>query len=108
MALLGAVASSLSAIGLGWVVTNKISYIILSFFVEKYINWMANKGLMLLNFGAVDFTVPRERKAFEAALEAAIKFMENTKIVSTEKIKELDDEVILHYDRFATIKLLNN
>jgi len=100
-AILGIAASWLSSIGLSFLVTNKLSYTILSFFVEKYVNSLANNGLIMLNVGAINLKAPKNQKAFDEAMFEALKIVEEKSKLTPEEVKEIDDKVIRTFRKHA-------
>ena len=60
----------------------------------------------MLNVAYINIKVPSEQKAFESALEKALEIVQNQKDISPEKIKELDDEIIAAFDKFAVFNKL--
>ena len=74
--------------------------------LEFATNWLANKGLMLLNFGAIEVTGEIDQKNFDAAMDAAIN--EITKrggrdALTPAQKKVIDDEVIRAARKFIVI-----
>lgn len=75
-----------------------------TFFLEKIVNVLANKGLIILNVGAMHFKTEAEAKAYVAGMELALKKVsESEGRLTPEQVKEIDDEVIKVFDDFAIL-----
>jgi len=74
---------------------------LLNFLIKELINWLANRGLVILNIGAIYVKGQFDQAAFDKAIDAAIKAVESSKgKLTPEQIKAIDDEVIKAADRF--------
>lgn len=101
-AMLNVFAGWLSSIGLGWFVTNKLSYLVLSFFVQRFVNNLANSGLIILNVGYDSlFKVPGQERAFLEAFAAAQKEIASKDKLTPEDVKRIDDAVIDKFRKYA-------
>lgn len=75
-------------------------------FYEFLANWLANKGLIILNLGAIAIDGHFDQKAFDKALDKAYADIENAGGVSKltpEEIKAIDNEVIKAARRFILL-----
>lgn len=76
----------------------KIPFIM--FFLEMFVNWMTNNGLILLNIGAIYVGGQVDQKVLDRAIDEGIKKFENAGgKLSAKQIKEIDDAVIRAADR---------
>ena len=65
------------------------------------INWLANKGLIVLNLGAIVVNGEVDQALFDKALDDGLKLVEQGRDkISVVKGKEIDDEVITAARRF--------
>ena len=74
--------------------------------LEFIANWLANKGLIILNLGAIYVSGEIDQKQFDAHLDVAldqIKQRGGRDKLSPEQIKEIDDEVIKAARKFVLI-----
>lgn len=70
--------------------------------LEAGCNWLANKGLVILNVGHDYLKGHIDQAGLESAMKAAIKRVHETKTKLTpEEVKAIDDEVIAAFDKFA-------
>lgn len=101
--MIAVLAAGLTKFGLGFLVSNRVSYLILSFFIEKWVNNLANGGVILLNTRAMMKTTGITEEALINAWAAADKVILGAalegKTLNEEKIKEVDDAV---FDAFVT------
>lgn len=69
---------------------------------EFFANWLANKGLMVLNLGAIFVSGEFDQKSFDAAMDKALSEVSQSggKLTDEQK-KRIDDEVIAAFRRFA-------
>ena len=70
--------------------------------VEVLVNWLANRGLMVLNIGAIFVEGEFDQKAFDKAMESALEKMKLGQLTEQE-MKAIDEEVIKAFRRFAII-----
>ena len=78
---------------LGWVA---------AIFLERLFNWLANKGIMLMNVGIINFQTDMDQKAFESAIESAYAQLEGKKNKLTkEELDAIDNKVIAAFDKFV-------
>lgn len=106
--LLSAASLSFQSVGLGSLITNKFSYWVLEFLVQKFVNWALNNGLYLLNIAEIEIRVPMEKRAFDEAIKKALKYVEENDKISKEKLQELDEEVVAAFDRFSVFTKLSD
>lgn len=74
--------------------------------LELLSNWLANKGLVILNVGANYIDGEFDQKAFDRDLDQAIEEITaagGAEKLSPKRIKELDDQVIKSARRFIRI-----
>lgn len=70
------------------------------FILECATNWLANKGLILLNTGAYYVNGELDQKALDKAIENGLKAIEsNAGKLTPEQMKEIDDAVIKAADK---------
>lgn len=63
--------------------------------LEMFANWLANKGLVVLNLGAIAVEGDWNQKAFDSAIDEAFKKIQNAQgKLTPEQMKAIDDEVI--------------
>lgn len=65
--------------------------------LEFISNWLANKGLLMLNIGAVYFEGELDQKKFDTAMDTAIKDITNLggrEKLTAQQIKDIDEKVI--------------
>lgn len=68
--------------------------------LEYGVNWMANKGLVVLNIGAIYINGEIDQSKLDKAIEDGLKKVELSKgSLTPEQIKEIDDAVIKAADR---------
>ena len=70
--------------------------------LEVLMNWMANRGLMVLNIGAIFVEGEFDQKAFDKAMNDALEKIKTGNLTPEEQ-KAIDDEVIKAFRRFAVI-----
>ena len=103
--MIAVLAASLSKYGLGFLVRNRVSYLILSFFIERWVNSLANRGLILLNTGAMllDTTITEAAllEAWRAADKALIEAQKTGLPLNRERMKAIDDEVFNAFYKHA-------
>jgi hypothetical protein len=68
--------------------------------LEGLCNWMANKGLIVMNLGAYYVEGKLDQKAFDSAMEQGLKHVESGEKLTPEQIKDIDDAVIAAADKF--------
>lgn len=74
---------------------------VITFGEEFAINWLANKGLMLLDIGAIYVEGEFQQSAFDKAMGEGIKkVLLANGTLTPEQIKEIDDKVIAAADNF--------
>jgi len=76
------------------------------FFLEFFVNWAANNGLMLLNIGADFVGNELDQRAFDSAMDRAyseIALKQGRDKLTPEDKKRIDDEVINAGRRFIII-----
>ena len=62
---------------------------------EALSNWLANRGLILLNVGAFYVSGEIDQRALDKAIDNGLKLVENPELKLTpEQMKEIDDAVI--------------
>lgn len=67
-------------------------------------NWLANKGLVVLNLGAIYVEGEFDQAGFDREMDAAIKKVEDAKgKLTPEQIKAIDDEIIKVARKFIVI-----
>lgn len=69
--------------------------------LEHLTNWLANKGLIVLNLGAIYVEGELDQKAFDKAIGDALLKVEAG--VTPEEGKRLDAEVIKAFRKFAVL-----
>jgi hypothetical protein len=70
--------------------------------LELALNFLANKGLILLNTGADFVKTKFEQSAFDRAMENALtKLQARQGVLSEEEKKEIDDAVMASFRKFA-------
>lgn len=103
--ILAALTVWASKFGLGSIVQNKIVKLVLKFFIERYVNSLANRSLYVLNLGHIEFNTESDQKAFEGAYIAGnLKVADLIKekgFLTKEDMVSIDDEVINAYDEWA-------
>lgn len=63
--------------------------------LEFVTNWMANKGLIVMNIGAIIVDGKVDQSLLDRSMEAGLKEVEMPGVILTpERMKEIDDEVI--------------
>lgn len=68
--------------------------------LEMGVNWAANKGLVLLNLGAIYVNGEIDQKLLDRSIEDGLKKVEQSGgTLTPEQIKEIDDAVIKAADR---------
>jgi hypothetical protein len=83
-----------------WLIAHSFSPV-LDFLIKTLVNWLANKGLVVLNIGAIYVNGEFDQKAFDKAMGDGIRKVEEAKgKLTPEQIKAIDDEVIKAADRF--------
>lgn len=71
-------------------------------FLEFLVNYLANKGLIIFNLGAIVIGGDVDQSAFDKAMDEAFKKIETTGGKMTpEQMKAIDDEVINAFRKFA-------
>ena len=76
----------------------------LEILLEWCVNWLANKGLVVLNIAAIAVEGEWDQKQFDDAMERAFKQIEaGGGKLTPEQIKAIDDEVIKAARRFIVI-----
>lgn len=74
---------------------------LLDWFLEQLVGWLANKGLIVLNIGAIYANGEFDQKAFDDAMNEGIKKVEAARgQLTPDQIKAIDDEVIKAADKF--------
>lgn len=68
--------------------------------LEFGVNWLANNGLIVINIGAIVVDGEVDQNLLDRNMEAGLKRVESGEVLTPEKIKEIDDEVIKSADRF--------
>lgn len=73
--------------------------------VEQLINWLTNRGLIIMNVGAITVEGHWDQVDFDKALDDAFKRMEIVKGVplTPAQAKAIDDIVIVAFRKFAPI-----
>lgn len=73
---------------------------VLDWVIEFGVNWMANKGLIVLNIGAIYVDGEIDQAAFDEAIDQGIKRVKQAGATLSEKeAKEIDDAVIAAADQ---------
>lgn len=73
---------------------------LMSRLIEFGINWLANKGLILLNIGAIYIEGEIDQGALDKAIDEGIKRVQLAQgTLTPEQIKEIDDGVIKAADK---------
>lgn len=62
--------------------------------LEMFLNWMANKGLVVMNLGAYKVGNYVDAKALSKAMEDGWAIVDSGKKLTPEEIKRIDDAVI--------------
>lgn len=73
-----------------------------TFFIELLANFLANKGLLILNLGAIYLNGEIDQRAFDNAMDEAFKKLQKPGLTPQQK-KDIDDEVIAAARRFIVI-----
>lgn len=69
-------------------------------FLEFLTNWLANKGLIVLNVGAFYVSGELDQSAIDKAIDSGLKAVENSQgKLTPEQMKEIDDAVIKAADK---------
>lgn len=79
---------------------------LLDLVLELIANFLANKGLIILNLGAINLDTHFDQKQFDAAIDTAIDEIKNKGGLSKltpEQIKAIDDDVIKAARKFVVI-----
>jgi len=74
--------------------------------LEAFSNWLANKGLLVLNLAAIDMTGAFDQKQFDAAIDNALDEIKNKggrEALTPAQIKAIDDEVIKAARKFVIV-----
>lgn len=67
-------------------------------------NWLANKGLIVLNIGAIIIDGHFDQAGFDSAMDAALKAVDQHKDTLTDAQKKaIDDTVIKAFRKFAPV-----
>ncbi len=82
-----------------WLVTFPVVRKLTDFFLEQLVNWLANKGLIVLNIGAIYFEGEFDQKGFDQALDDGLKKMSSGNL-TPEQMKEIDENVRAAARRF--------
>lgn len=70
--------------------------------LELVVNWLANKGLMVLNIAAIAVEGKFDQMSFDSAMDKALSQVEMTgRILTPAQKKAIDDEVIKSFRNFA-------
>lgn len=78
---------------------------VLTAVLEALANWLANKGLIILNVGAISVSGEWDQKAFDASIEEALSKIQSLDgKLTPEQIKAIDDEVIRTARKFLSIR----
>lgn len=99
--VIAALTAVLKPMGLSWLVTNKLSRFVLNAHLQPFLNALANKGLLLINIGVINFDTEKDKDAYIQAMDEALRIVKETPNLTPEKIKEIDDAVIAKYDELA-------
>lgn len=76
--------------------------------LEFLANLLANQGLVILNLVAITVEGKIDQKAFDSALDQALKKVElNSGKLTPAQMKAIDDEVIQAFRKFATLTDVN-
>lgn len=68
--------------------------------LEALVNWLANRGLVLLNLGAIYVKGEIDQSLLDRSIEEGLKKVENAGgTLTPEQIKEIDDAVIKAADK---------
>ena len=74
-------------------------------FLEAIANWLANKGLVVLNIGAISVSGEWDQKAFDASMDEALSKIQSLDgKLTPEQVKAIDDEVIRTARKFLSIR----
>lgn len=72
--------------------------------LQGLVNWLANKGLVVLNIGAIALEGEWDQKGFDRALDEGLsRVIQSGGKLTPAQIKEIDDEVIKAARRFIII-----
>lgn len=74
----------------------------LNFFTDLLVNWLANKGLIILNIAASMVEGELDQSAFDKAMDQGIASVQN-QILTPEQIKAIDDKVIYAVEKFGPL-----
>jgi hypothetical protein len=103
----GAVGLRAALVSTAWgaiLLTTPVVRALVNFFLEMSMNWLANKGLMVMNVGAIVVDGYLDQRAFDLAMEQAISKAENQKgKLTPAEMKAIDDEVIKAARKFLRI-----
>lgn len=70
--------------------------------LEWFVNWLANKGLLVLNLGAIYVEGEWDQKAFDSSIDEAFKQIQSSEgKLTPEQMKAIDDKVIEAFRKFA-------
>lgn len=73
---------------------------------EWFANWLANKGLIVLNVAAIQIEGEWDQKAFDAAMDEALSQVKSG-LLTPQQQKEIDDKVIRAFRKFAMLSKPN-
>lgn len=71
--------------------------------IEWAVNWLANKGLMVLNIAAISVQGDWDQKAFDKAMDEALGQVAVGGLTPAQ-MKEIDDKVITAFRKFAVFR----
>ncbi len=76
-----------------------------NYLFEALCNWLANKGLIVLNIGIMVAETEFDQRAFDSALDEALLQVELSKkdYLTPEEIKAIDDPVKKAFRRFVIV-----
>lgn len=76
--------------------------------LERLFNWLANKGIMMLNVGIINFDTDMDKKAFENAIEQAHEELKLKPKLTKEELDAIDNKVIAAFDKFVVFDKVRN
>lgn len=82
-----------------WLVKTPFVRTLVDAFLEQTVNWLANKGLIVLNIGAIYFEGEFDQKAFDQALDEGLRAVK-TGSLTPEQMKEIDEKVRIAARKF--------
>lgn len=96
-----AIKAALAATGWGASIIASPFVRVLDWMLKKIINFMANKGLIVLNLGAIYVEGEFDQTEFDKAMDAGLSKIKTRPDMTPEEKKEIDDEVKNAFRKFV-------